>query len=890
MATPSLIAKCVKFSLVAAAASAVSAPVAFNAVAEEVANANVERIQVTGSRIQRTDLENATPVTVLSADDMAKQGFTNVQDALESLTATTSAMTGQEVHGFTPAASSISLRGAGANRTLTLINGKRLNQYPKPAGGTNNFVDTSNIPMDAVARIEVLNSGASAIYGADAVGGVVNIILKRDFEGVSLKYRHADTQHGGGGSDRVSLSIGSTGDRGNVSTFLEFTDTAQLRAVDRENFGLHTDKVPHSQYSSYSSYGARIAGLNGAQGYSLDEQTCTDRGFLFLENGICGWDRSKQRDLAPESRRFTSTTSFNYELSDDVLFVGRMDFGEARSITRIESMADDGFDVNVNGNSVTISSVIAGELVTKTYNDKNQALGGDFANLADGDYYYVRRLHEFGNRTTDTKTQNYFFSGGFEGDISDFHWDASANYGKTSLDVQNGGFATQQGVWNHITQGDWGKSYLENFTKDEVAAASYSPFEKADSSLLNVQANLTGTMFEVPAGYVDFAFGAEWSRQDYSSDSDSESKKGTIISTGGSSGQGSRDFWATYLEMIIPVTDTLELNAAARYDRYSDFGGNFTPQLAAEYRPIDDLLVRASVGGIFRAPDMHRVYGDPTAGFNTVVDVKTCVENGGEPGVPNNDDFLDRVCNELHIDVTTGANKDLNPEKGYTANLGVVYSGRKWNASVDLWQWKLDDMVSSISANTAATNPDIYEHMITRDPVTGEIIHINSVAQNLAFQKTTGVDFEAGYGWDLGGLGDLNLHSNGTYFIKSESQANPTNPIVDDYEEGGLPRYRVNANLTWLVADFETTLAGRHISGMKGIQNTSIPGEVPSHTTWNLTSAYNITDSAKLTAGVVNMFDKGPNFDPTYTSWPHYPRHVYNARGREFFVEAEVKF
>lgn len=320
----SILAKAVRFALIGGAATAaLSVPAVYSADED-----SVERIQVTGSRIKRTDMETATPVTVMSAEDMAKQGFTNVQDALESLTSTTSAMTTQSVHGFTPAASSISLRGAGANRTLTLINGKRLNQYPKPSGGTDNFVDTANLPMEAVQRIEVLQSGGSAIYGADAVGGVINIILKKDFEGVALKYRHGDTTNGGGGSDRIALSLGASSDRGNVSTFIEFTDNEQLKATDRENFGLHTDKVPYSEFSAYSSYGARIVG-SGTGARQLTEEECTAGGYLWT-GSLCGFDRSEWRDLQPKSSRFISSTNFNYELADDISFVGRLDFAEAK--------------------------------------------------------------------------------------------------------------------------------------------------------------------------------------------------------------------------------------------------------------------------------------------------------------------------------------------------------------------------------------------------------------------------------------------------------------------------------------------------------------------------------------------------------------------------------
>ncbi|WP_324614084.1 TonB-dependent receptor plug domain-containing protein [Ferrimonas sediminicola] len=872
------------------------------AYAEE--GADVERIEVTGSRIKRTDMETATPVTVLDASDMAKQGFTNVQDALQSLTSTTGAMTTQSVHGFTPAASSISLRGAGANRTLTLINGKRLNQYPKPAGGTDNFVDTANLPMEAVARIEVLQSGGSAIYGADAVGGVINIILKRDFEGVALKYRHGDTTEGGGANDRIALSIGSSSERGNVSTFLEFTDNEQLKATDRANFGLDTDKVPYSDFSAYSSYGARIAGgpSGNTTAGSLSEAECTAGGFLWIpERNLCGFDRSKWRDLEPENRRFISSTNFTYELAEDINFVGRLDFAEAKSTTRIEPMGIADYDVNVSGDQVTLSA--AGGL-SKTFADKATALGGDFAGAEDGDYWYVRRLHEFGNRMGETKTRNYFFTAGLEGAIGyDYSWDASINYGRTDVDVLRGGYATRRDMFDYLAEGDDGRSLFDPFTKENVADLSYTPFEKAQSTQKNVQANLTGPAFQLPAGEAMFAVGAEYTEQDYESAADSETQKGNILTTGGSSGQGERSYWATYAELSLPVVDTLTVDLALRYDRYEDFGGNLSPQIAVEYRPMDELLVRGSWSKVFRAPDMHRVYGDPTNGFTSVIDFKRCGELGGTPGEANPDDTINEVCNELHIDTTTGANKDLDAEEGYTANIGAVWGGDNLNMSFDLWEWKLDDMVSDISASKAAREYETYENMITRDE-DGTITHINATAQNLAYQKVRGMDLTVGYNWDLADLGELKLNVGGTYLLKSEGQTDPTAPIDDDLEDGGLPQYRANMTVGWFYQEFEATLAAYHIARLHGIYYNSFKEsaeqagesfdgkahETASSTKWNLTGAYHFSDSFTVKAGIVNLFDKGPNFDPTYTSWPHYQRGLYNARGREWFVEGEIQF
>lgn len=899
-----LLTNAVRLALVTGAVSgALVTPTVF---AADEDGAKVERIQVTGSRIKRTDMETATPVTVLSADDMAKQGFTNIQDALQSLTSTTGALTTQSIHGFTPAASSISLRNAGANRTLTLIDGKRLNQYPKPSGGTDNFVDTANLPMEAVARIEVLKSGGSAIYGADAIGGVINIILKKDLDGAALKYRHGDTSHGGGMNDRLALSIGSSSEKGNVSTFIEYTNNEVLKATDRKVFGLDTDKVPYSSHSVYSSFGARIAGGTGAKQLTAEE--CTSGGFFWdTANTRCGYDRSKQRDLEPESYRFISTTNFNYELSDNISMLGRLDFAQAKSKTNIEPMGSNDYDVTVAGNDLTVSY---GDSLSKTFQgSKATALDGDFANASDGEYTYIRRFHEFGNRQGETNTRNYFFSLGLEGTIAEeYSWDTSINYGRTNVDVFQGGYATASGMFDYLSKVSKdsagnikeGNSLLKGLTADDVRNAAYTPFEQAQSTQKNIQANVTGAAFELPAGDVQFAVGAEYTEQDYQTESDSESQKGTILTTGGSSGKGKRDYWAVYSEVSVPVLEDLTVDVALRYDEYSDVGGNLSPQLTVEYRPVDELLLRGSISSVFRAPDMHRVYGDPTQGFNTVIDFKQCAALNGSPGVVVADPTTNEVCNELHISTTTGANKDLKAEKGYTANIGAVWGGDSFNASLDLWEWKLDDMVSDISATKAAREFALYENMLTRD-ADGTITHINSVAQNLAYQQVRGLDVTAGYGWDLNSIGEFKLNFTGTYILKSEGQLDPTSEIDDDIYNGGIPQYRANLILSYFLEDVEATFGAYHTARMHGTAYKSFASgtgstgnesdyEVASLTKWNLTVGYNFTDNIKVSSGLINIFDAGPNFDSTNTSWPHYPRGVYNARGQEWFIEGEIKF
>jgi iron complex outermembrane receptor protein len=884
----SKVAKAIRLAMIvsASAAATITAP----AFAAEEGVEEVEKIEVTGSRIKRVDLESAVPVTVMTSAEMMKLGFNNIQDALSSISSVTGANTTQSIHGFTPAASSISLRNAGANRTLTLINGKRLNQYPKPLGGTDNFVDTANLPMEAIDRIEILNSGGGAVYGADAVGGVVNIILKRDFEGLSLSARTSDTSQGGGSKNKLALSYGVGNDKGNLSMFLEYADSETIKATDREDYGLHTDKVPHSDFSSYSSYGARIAGLGG-----LDEAECTAGGFFFRPNGVCGFDRSKWRDLSPETERVNFITTYNYELSDDVRLVGRIDVSEASTDRDIEPMGIAAFNVNVNGDVLSMTSDQSpGQVFTQ---DKTLGYGGDFSSADDGDYYYVRRAWEFGNRAQTNENRNFFVSSGLEGSFSDsIDWDASANYSRTRVEVFGRGYATSDGMLNYLNSGEHGVSMLAPFSAQTVEDVAYGTLEVAESSRINYQFNLSGEAFEMGDNAVLFSAGAEWSKQTFESNSDTESKKGAILTTGGSSGKGARDMYAIYGEMIFPIMDTLNINTALRYDDYSDFGSEVTPQISAEYRPTDEWLIRAVVGSVFRAPDMHRVYGDPTAGSNTVIDFKGCESIGGSPG-----DGVDREtdpCNELHISQNTGANPNLKAETGYTSNLGFVYSTDTLNVSMDIWKWKLDDMVNDIDADTVAERYDLYEHLITRDPANGFIDTIDTVAQNLSYQEVSGIDFSAGYSMDMDNYGVLNFNMNGTYLLESEGQVDPTAVIDDDLEDTNIVQLRLTGTVNYQIDDLTVTLYGRYLARHHGTQYRAFKDdetsekelEVPSHITWNLTAGYNLTENANVQFGVVNLFDRGPNFDPTNTSWPHYSRSLYNAVGREFFVEAEYNF
>ncbi|MGP4986322.1 TonB-dependent receptor plug domain-containing protein [Pseudoalteromonas nigrifaciens] len=886
------ISKAVRLAIAFGTAS--TAVFSANSMAADEGAKKVERIQVTGSRITRTDLEGASPVITITNEQMTNLGFHNVQDVLENITSVTGALTTQSIHGFTPAASSVSLRNAGSNRTLTLVNGKRLVQYPKASGGTSTFQNTGNLPTEAISRIDILTAGASAIYGADAVGGVINIILKNNFEGVAAKVKSTGYTEGGGSTNQFSFSAGASSDKMNVSLFLEYEDSKVIKATDREEFGVHTDKVALTERSSYSSYGARIA---GPFNYTLPKDECNTNGFFFDDaNARCGFDRSSMRDIKPETTKAIALTTFNYQLSDEHELYGRVQYSRGTSERSIEAMGIDDVKVTVAGDKATLKL----DSDEKTFN-KSTFWGGQFASsdFVDGDYTVIRRLHEFGPRGNETTSIEHGFNLGLQGELtSDISYQLEWAFNNATVDVLSETYATRKGMFEFLSAGANGFNLLKPFSDADVESVAYVPFEKNKSSQNNFSFNLSGSAMDLPAGTLDYSAGIEYTKQTFATNSDTESKKGAILTTGGSSGAGARDFTSLYTEMRADVTETLVLNAALRFDDYSDFGSNLTPQVSLEYRPNDELLVRATYADVFRAPDMQRVYGDPSNGFATVIDFKRCQELGGVPGTEL---AGTTECHEHHIDSITGGNKDLKAETGYSVNLGIVYGTEAFDATVDVWKWELDDMVDSVSSTRIAKEYQTYGANITRD-ANGSITLINATAQNLSFSTVSGVDFDTGYRFDMNDLGMIRVGLRGTYLLKSESKLDATSPVRDELNDFGLlPELKLNTSVVWNMEDVKVSIFGRYTDGVGGTNynslkdltsNTVNGGDitVASNIVWNASVKYNYNENFDILVGSSNIFNKGPNLDPSDASWPHYPRSLYNANGRSVYAQFDLRF
>ncbi|MGL4899250.1 MAG: TonB-dependent receptor, partial [Shewanella sp.] len=400
---------------------------------------------------------------------------------------------------------------------------------------------------------------------------------------------------------------------------------------------------------------------------------------------------------------------------------------------------------------------------------------------------------------------------------------------------------------------------------------------------------ISGEMFELPAGAVAYAAGIEYGKEWFYDKSDSFTSNGGVMGKGGSSAQGEREQYAGYAEVAVPVIDNLTVTLAGRYDYYddlSDVGGQFSPQVAVEYRPVDNLLLRGLYAETFRAPDMQRLFGEPTNAYATVIDTPRCIAEG--------------LCDKIEsLDISIGANPELEAETGKNYNLGMVWDYNNFNVTLDYWIVEIDNLVNDPSAQYILDHADAFADKIIRDGE-GKLVRVNTQAMNMSSQETSGIDFSIGYRYETAGYGDLTARLEGTYLLKWEEQLTKDSAPLDLIDgDGSAPKIRGNLNLGWNYDDFTTNLLFKYTDGMNG-DNKSLfidkgwdkdyDVQISSHVEVNWAASYMLNDAVKFSTGINNIFDAGPEIDETQSSWPHYPRSYYNVVGREYYLSVEMSF
>lgn len=886
------------------------------ALEEEVTE--IEAVQVTGSRIPRAQIEGPAPIMVITAEQILAGGFTSVPDLMQSLTQNNGETQSQQSAGgadFSPGAQQVDLRGLGPNHTLVLVNGRRIADFPLPFGGRSNFTDISSIPLGMIERVEVLTGSASAIYGSDAISGVVNFILKKKADGFTVDMRYGETSRGDAESMQVNISGGF--DVGNFGMVVGIEHRVQnpLWGYQRSQQDSSNDapsassQVPPRNFlitdwwDDYLDPGEDVC--NGQLGH-LNEGTM-HHAYRPRYGYFCGSDRAPAYRTAISRRSGTNGyASMHYDFGNGTewfadLQGGRHEVSLFRAPRSWWLMTPDGIEWDYFYNDYT------GQLEYWQRQFTLEEMGG------------------LGNGMVDTVQKTFGVTTGFKGVIAQ-DWDYEVAFSHSQYDAtiswpqivaarandlflgpllgyDDDGYpiysANPDRMYTPLTRGEY----------DSIAAhTTYTPETESQTLSFTLA---RAELFELSGGAAGFAATAELGRQSYALNPDPLALEYYYTSWKDSDGEGSRNRWALASELRMPVLETLNLSLAGRYDQYRFAGrdpGKFTWSGGVEWRPLDSLLLRGSYGTAFRAPDLHYVFAGPGNDETAVSDYYRCATE--EP-----DESIDDCSySDEGIIRSREGNRDLAPETSTSWTVGMVWSPASWlDLTLDWYDIDMRDQVEDLRADTVMLNErdcrmgalpiDSVLCVDTLDRITrmqdGSIygVHVNPI--NVARESTDGLDFAANMRWETA-LGTLGLQGSYTWVHTHEIQVYPDEPVVDMFAVNSgydIPRNKASMLLSWSQDAWLVSLQGRRLGSLPNgwsydeVWEEGDPGpKIPATYRYNLNLQYMFGDHSRLAFTVVNLFDKMPPHDPTYTAYPYYDISWFDTMGRTYYVQYTHKF
>ena len=715
---------------------------------------DVGRVTVTGSRIKRTEIEGASPLLVITRDDIDNAGFNTVFDAVSSLSQNTGETVGEQFQaGFNPNINAINLRDFGPGRTLVLVNGKRMADYPYPYNGEASSFNYASIPLAVVDRIEILAAGASSIYGSDAIAGVINVITIDGLEDKSLRVFSGTHLSGGGDNTTVEFAGGGFTDKLSYTYAFEFYKQDAIYGDDRKEFDSYLDRKDPSRryptrallFRSYNNYyqwtpeQAR-AGTYSCQGadpaYTTEEpypQYYSGRG------GYCGLDEG-YATLVNERERSSAYFSLTYELTDKVSMYGKaifFDMDAFGSYTNqfyydyIAGYFDEkyfpagftwdaadycfyaafGYDV-CGGNPNDTSFVFADFLFQKIWSDslwsstyseeaETYVLGlqGVLDNGWAWDVSYTDNTYDMISRGTNfaySALDSAFYRIGQNDQVGNpCQKDASNNFGLYDPFALLGlGYAYAY-AYGQATCANMDWLYASQ-TDADVQALKLPNIEPASSFSEFFLAEMSGELFDMPYGPVLFAAHYEYQNVGYNVALDQKNKDGLLWGSGGVDGGGERDRTAFGIELTFPLTQTLLVDISARNDEYDDKVVNIdrtTLGATFEYRPTDSFLLRGTWNESFRAPDMPYIFVGERRSYTQPTDYYQCWYSGQWPN----------GCGQyssINVDGVLLGNKNLKEEEGDSYSLGFVWQpADRLVLTFDMFHIQLEDIVNDLATD-----------------------------------------------------------------------------------------------------------------------------------------------------------------------------------------------
>lgn len=938
-------------------------------------------IIVTGSSIKRKPQESAVPLQVYTNRDIEREGISSPEQFISLLNAngngadnlaSNADITSGAQRG-TNGVSSANLRNQGSGGTLILLNGRRVASHGLGGGA----VDVNQIPFAAVDRVEVLKDGASAIYGTDAIGGVINFILKKNYEGMGVSTFIDKTQHGGGDIYKASITagIGNLDNDGfNIMAAGSYSENKILRGLQRDfvttnlpSFGLSADTrgtpfatiiptgtttlnplntlitagnapfVPGST-TIRGSGGINVLNIPGGAGcssvpgmFDYDEALwgAADRAYA------CAYETGKPAVLTQPLRTISFLARGIVRLGDHEINIEYM---------RSDADATKSFSENQysnNGSNLQLRYP-RNALTAATYDDIVARLRTAFPGIvlnAGNPIAYRWRCIECGPRSIDTSTQADRISLGAEGPLfGGWEYRAGASIASsTSRSRLGNGYhyrgtfangtpdplaptapgATAPGILGVLNSGLI-NPFLPTGQTQSAAGLAALKAVSAEGVVLyggkftvtQLDASVTGSLFELPGGMAKAAVGVDYRKEEYRFNGDERAAATRPVIFNAPFDDAfalaprSRTVKAAYAEVLLPLFDGFELNAAIRADDYTGFGSTVNPKVSFRYAPIPEIALRGSYSTGFRVPSFNQIFNgtleSPLPGAD-LADPRDCP--GGRP-IPGNP-----LCVAINPNVLSGGNLNIGPEDAKQWGLGVVVQpSPDFSATIDWWKINRSGAITTLSVRELADNYSIFEDRFIRNAA-GVLTQIDQRVVNAGKAFTQGIDISFRGGGDLGG-GRIGLTLDGTYLLKKKSQLVPSAPI--SASEVGKFTFSGDLGLKWkhqLVTTYDIGDFGFSLSqifrlgytnnriGQIGSGALTRPDQVDrvdDYVTFNASIAYEGIKNMRITAGVKNILDTDPPFAITYdtdtgagSSWE--PR-VADPRGRAFTLLMEYKF
>jgi len=806
-----------------------------------------ERVEIVGSRVPRVDAETALPVQVIRRDEIERSGALGAEQLLERISANFGGH--PEALGLgdadTPGFSGASLRGLGAAETLVLLNGRRLANYAFTST-TGPGVDLHVIPLAAIERVEVLKDGASALYGSDAIGGVINFVTRNDYAGgeAGLALSRPEA-HGGGTRTRATLATGGGDERYNIFGVLDLQRASALSAADRAFAAsgyrpeLSLDGTVRTSWPANFTYvlpdGSRSPLINPAA------PACTPD--TVNKGQACWFDYAKTLQLLPASQQLDAFGRGTLALAPELDAYAELLLSDSRVRFAISptpaSMvtAPPGFPFVLHPDS--------------PYYPGSPGVSGDLT--------LSYRTLPLGPRSSEVHSRNTRLLVGAKGSVQGWELDGALALNDTVareryLSGYVGAKELSQALGTGLVNpfGESGPEGNALLAATQLMGPSRTARGRTDTADLRATRDLS----RLPGGPLGLAAGAEV-RHETLTDVHMDIVADVVGGAPSGPKSGARNAQAAYLELVAPFARGFELQAAARLDRYSDFGTALNPKLALRWQPHRDWIVRASVGRGFRAPSLPELYTQQQQSVNQldVPDPVRCPVTG-----------LDTDC-APEVLLVSGGNPALQPQHSTQANAGIVVEpAAGWLVSLDAWSIRVRDLIGVLDGDEVFNHLERYDgrfvHRGPPDPATpglpGPITSIDLVNENLGDWHVGGFDLSVSMKPVPTPLGRLSMSLAGTYVARSRQEIFEGNVVS---LVGRLaPRWQQVLSATLERGSWSATLANRYRRGY--LDDTPLPDgslhRVASTHVWDGQLAWAATGNLQLTLGVRNLADSTP--------------------------------